>query len=88
MDPVLRKYVESLTQSATDIFDEIELASEEGVPIEDIEGAKAQAADLLSHYDRLRATLCEADRAEFEAGMGVVVERIKEQLTHLKEAPE
>lgn len=88
MDPVHRKYVEQLTRSATDLFDEIELALEEGVPIEDIEGAKTQAADLLNHYDRILADLSGGDRAEFEAGMGIVVQRIKERLTHLKEAPE
>lgn len=87
MDPVLQKYVDRLAQTATDLFDEIDQADEEGV-IEDIEGTKAQAADLLGQYDRLLSGLGGTDRAEFEAGLGVVVHQIREKLTHLKEAPE
>lgn len=88
MNSALQQYYDRLAQTATDLFDEIDLASQEGGPIEDIEGAKAQAADLIGQYDRLVAGLGKEDRAEFEAGMGLVVSRIKEKLTHLKEAPE
>jgi len=88
MDSVLQEQIDRLARSAADLFEEIDLATEEGVPIEDIEGAKTQAADLLIHYERLLSSINEKDRVNFRSELGAVVDRIKEKLTHLKEAPE
>ena len=88
MDPAIEKEVERLAEAIIEVSDEVELASEEDATLEDIEKAKAQAADILSKYDDLLKRLGSDDRMEVQRTIGLRVERLKGKLTQLKEAPE
>ncbi|MCI0529124.1 MAG: hypothetical protein L0Y56_16940 [Nitrospira sp.] len=82
------KGLDQLTEEVVKIADEIEIVSREGSTLEDIEGTKALAADVLEKYSALLNRLDLRDRMELEQNIGPLVERIKKGLTLLKEAPE
>lgn len=84
----LEKDIHKLATAVVEVGEEIELVSEEGSPLEDIEGAKALAADVLEKYAAMIKRLGPEDRRELEQSVGHGVERIKKGLMQLKEAPE
>ncbi len=88
MDPHIEKEVGRIADSISEINDEIESASEEGVPLEDIEGAKTLTASLIDRYGRLLKRVAPDERKEVQENLGQALETIKGKLTHLKEAPE
>ena len=88
MDPHIQKEVERIADSISEISDEIESASEEGVPLEDIEGAKTLAAGLIDRYDRLLKRVTPDERKEVQKNLDQAFITIKGKLTQLKEAPE
>ena len=88
MNSDIEKEVEQIAEAVVDINEEIELASEEGTPLEDIEGAKTLAAGLLEKYNSLLKRLSSDERMEVQRRIGLVVERMKGKLVQLKEAPE
>ncbi len=87
-DLLLEKGLDQLTEELVEVAEEIELVSRESSTLEDIEGAKALAADVLEKYSTLLKRLGWRDRMQLEQSIGPVVERIKKGLTLLKEAPE
>jgi hypothetical protein len=88
MNPEIEKKVDQFAEAVTDIHDEIELVSQEGASLEDIERAKTLAADLIHKYGSLLNQLGPDDKLEVQRRMGLVVEQIKGKLVKLKEAPE
>ena len=88
MDPHTQKEVDRIADSISEISDEIESASEEGVPLEDIEGAKTLAAGLIDRYDRLLKRVTPDERKEVQKNLDQAFITIKGKLTQLKEAPE
>lgn len=88
MDLKVEKEAEGIAEAVADVIEEIELACEEGATLEDIEGAKAMAADLLDRYENLLKRLGPEDRTEMQKRIGLAVEKVKGKLTQLKEAPE
>ena len=88
MDPHIQKEVERIADSISEISDEIESASEEGVPLEDIEGAKTLTAGLIDRYDRLLKRVTPDERKEVQKNLDQAFITIKGKLTQLKEAPE
>ncbi len=85
---LLEKGLNQLTEEVVKIADEIEIVSRESSTLEDIEGTKALAADVLEKYSALLNRLDLRDRRELEQNIGTLIERIKKGLTLLKEAPE
>jgi len=77
-----------MTHSAEEVFDEIETASGDGGTVEDIEGAKALAAEWLDQYGHSIQGLKSEDRQKFEMELGGVAGEMKAKLVLLKEAPE
>lgn len=85
---LLEKGFDQLTEELVEVAEEIELVSRESSTLEDIEGAKVIAADVLEKYSAILNRLGWSDRMELERCIGPVVERIKNGFTLLKEAPE
>ena len=88
MDGKIKKEMERFSETVEDANEEIDLASEEGTPLEDIEGAKTLAADLIHKYESFLNRLEPDDKVEVQQKIGLVIERIKSKLVQLKEAPE
>jgi NTP pyrophosphatase (non-canonical NTP hydrolase) len=87
-DLLLEKGLDQLTEELVEVAEAIELVSRESSTLEDIEGAKALAADVLEKYSTLMDRLGQSDRARLQQGIASLVDRIKKGLTQLKEAPE
>jgi cell fate (sporulation/competence/biofilm development) regulator YlbF (YheA/YmcA/DUF963 family) len=88
MDPAIEREVNQLASEAVKISEEIDSVAEAGAALEDIEGAKALAADFLMRYDNLAKKIQPPDLPEIQRRIGSGIEEIKKKLTHLKEAPE
>lgn len=86
-DLLLEKGLDQLTEELVEVAEGIEV-SREGSTLEDIETAKALAADVLQKYYALMDRLSQRDRMQLQQSIGPLVERIKKGLTLLKEAPE
>lgn len=71
-----------------EVSDEIDSASQEGSSLEDIEGAKVLAADVLGKYAILINRLGPEDAKNLQQTIGERMDRIKKGLIKLKEAPE
>jgi len=82
------KALDQLAEELIGVAEEIELVSRENSPLEDIEGAKTLASDVLEKYSALMDHLGRSDRMQLQQSIGPLVERIKKGLTLLKEAPE
>jgi hypothetical protein len=87
-DLLLEKGLDQLTAELVEVAEDIELVSRESSTLEDIEGAKVLAADVLEKYSAILNRLGWSDRRGLERCIGPVVERIKNGLTLLKETPE
>ncbi len=87
-DLLLEKGLDQLTEELVEVAEGIELVSRESSTLEDIEGAKALAADVLEKYSALMDCLDQRNRMQLEQSIGPLVDRIKKGLTQLKEAPE
>jgi hypothetical protein len=87
-DLSLEQELDHLADEMVEVVEEIELASREGSTLEDIEGAKAFAAETLDKYSAHLEHHSGRDRIQLEQSIGPMVERIKKGLTLLKEAPE
>ena len=87
-DLLLEKGLDHLTEELVGVAEEIELISRESSTIEDIEGAKTLASDVLEKYSALLKRLGRRNRMQLEESIGPVVEQIKKGITLLKEAPE
>jgi hypothetical protein len=85
---LLEKEFVRLTEELVEVAEEMELASGESSTLEDIEGAKALASDVLEKYSALLNRLDPRKKIQFEESVGPVIEQIKHGLTLLKEAPE
>ena len=88
MDASIEKEMDQIVEAVHDVSEEIEFASEEGATLEEIEGAKTLTATLLDKYDAFLKRLGPEERVEAQRRIGLVVEKMKGQLTQLKEAPE
>ena len=88
MDLKVMAQVEKMAQAVEDVREEIDLACEEGASLEDIEGAKTLAADLLGRYALLIEQLPPDERLQLERSVGPGMELIRGQFKKLKEAPE
>jgi hypothetical protein len=87
-DLLLAKELDHLAEELVEVVDEMELESGEGSTLEDIEGAKALASEVLEKYSNLLKKLDDRHKAQLEQSVEPVVERIMKGLTLLKEAPE
>ena len=87
-DLLLEKGLDQLAEELVEVAEGIELVSRESSTLEDIEGAKALAADVLEKYTTLMERLGQRDKVQLQQGIASLVERIKKGLTQLKEAPE
>jgi hypothetical protein len=85
---LLEKGLDRLTEEVVKVADEIEIVSKEGSTLEDIEGTKALAAEVLEKYSAHFNRLSLREKMELEQSIGPLIERIKKGLTLLKEAPE
>jgi hypothetical protein len=83
-----QKEMDHLAEELVEVADEIEHVAGEDSTLEDIEGAKTLASDVLEKYTRFQKELDQRDKMELERSAGPVVEQIKKGLTLLKEAPE
>jgi hypothetical protein len=88
MDPKIEKEVERLATAVLEVSEEVELAIDEEATIEEVEKAKALAAEFLSKYDDFLKRLGSEDEMEVQRRLGLRVERLKGKLTQLREAPE
>ena len=88
MDSRIEESVTQIAERLNEVDDEIDLASEEGASLEDIEGAKTLAAELIKKYDGLLKQIGPGEKARVQQTLGMGVERIKKRITQLKEAPE
>jgi hypothetical protein len=77
-----------LFEAIDDVSGEMDRAAEEGATLEDIEGAKTLAAELIDRYEGMLKQLSPADQGEMRRQVGAILERVKEKLVQLKEAPE
>jgi hypothetical protein len=80
--------VAQLTEQLVEVADEIEMVSGESSTLEDIEGTKVLASEVLDKYSAVLNQLGTPDRIKLEQSIGPVVERIKHGFALLKEAPE
>jgi hypothetical protein len=80
--------VAQLTEQLVEVAEEIEMVSGESSTLEDIEGAKVLASEVLDKYSTVLNRLGPPDRIKLEQSIGPVVERIKHGFALLKEAPE
>jgi hypothetical protein len=87
-DLLLAKELDHLTEELVEVAEEMELESREGSTLEDIEGAKALASEVLEKYSNFLKKLDGRHKTELEQSVEPVVERIMKGLTLLKEAPE
>jgi len=88
-DPsTLGKEIDQLATVFIDVEEELESVLRESSPLEDIEGAKTQAAEALGRYTSLMKKLGKQKREEIQQIFKPGVEQIKNRLTRLKEAPE
>lgn len=88
-DPVSpRKEIARLAAAFVDVEEEVESILREGSPLEDIEGAKAQAAEVLNQYSALMKRLGRNERKELQQILKPGIDHIKSRLIRLKEAPE
>ena len=85
---LLKEGLGPLAEQLVEVAEEMETISKEGSTLEDIEGCKALAADVLDKYSALHDRLAGADRMRLEQALGPAIGRIKKGLTLLKEAPE
>jgi ElaB/YqjD/DUF883 family membrane-anchored ribosome-binding protein len=88
MDLNVEKEGAQLIEAIDAVDEEMDLASEEDATIEDIEGAKTLAAELIDRYDELLKRLSPDEQRELQERIGHLLEQVKEKLTQLKEAPE
>jgi SMC interacting uncharacterized protein involved in chromosome segregation len=88
MDPAIIKVIEELTKSAPKIVNKIDGAAEEEATPEEIERAKELAHDFFSKYDLLLKRLKPEDVSGLQERLGLEVERVREKLSQLQEAPE
>jgi hypothetical protein len=88
MDPNDEKAIAHLIEAITDVSEEMERASEEGTSIEDIEGAKTLADELIDRYEDLLKQLSVDEQMAMRQRIGPVIERVKKKFVLLKEAPE
>ncbi len=88
MNDFVEKKVRDIQKAAESVFDELEAATSGDAAIEDIEGAKALASNLLDQYNDSLNGLELEDREEVKMKLNYVVEGIREKLVLLKEAPE
>ena len=88
MNPEIEKEMERLAEAIAEVAEEVELATDEDATLQDIEGAKALAADVLGKYDGFLKRLGPDDRREVQQMIGLKVEQLKGKMTRLKEAPE
>ncbi|HUJ79871.1 MAG TPA: hypothetical protein VLY45_06110 [Nitrospiria bacterium] len=77
-----------LMEAVDEVSGEMERAAEEGATLEDIEGAKTLAAELIDRYEGVLKQLNPAERGEMRQQIGGFLEQVKEKLIRLKEAPE
>src|SRR5437867_940647 len=87
-DLLLKKELDHLTEKLIDVAEEMEQVSGESSTLEDIEGAKAQASEVLEKYSILLKKLDGRHKTQLEQSVAPAVERIMKGLTKLKEAPE
>ena len=87
-DSLLAKELDHLTEELVEVAEEMELESKDGSTLEDIEGAKALASEVLEKYSNLLKKLDESHKVQLQKSVEPVVERIMKGLTLLKEAPE
>ena len=83
-----QKEMDHLAEELVEVAEEIEQVAGEESTLEDIEGAKTLASDVLEKYMRFQKGLDPRDKTQLEQSAGPVVEQIKKGLTLLKEAPE
>ena len=88
MDLNVEKEGAQLIEAIEEVNEEMDLASEEDATIEDIEGAKTLAAELIERYDELLKRLNHDEQRKLKQRVGHLLEQVKEKLTQLKEAPE
>ena len=88
MESNIEKEMDHLAEAAQNVNEEIEFATDDDATIEEIEGARTLAADLLNKYDAFLNRLSPEERADAQRRIGLVVEKMKGKLTRLKEAPE
>jgi len=88
MDLNVEKEGAQLIEAIEEVNEEMDLASEEDATIEDIEGAKTLAAELIERYDELLKRLSHDEQRKLQQRIGHLLEQVKERLTQLKEAPE
>jgi NTP pyrophosphatase (non-canonical NTP hydrolase) len=87
-DLLLEKGLDRLTEELVEVAEEIDSVTIEGSSLEDIEGAKALAADVLEKYYSLMNRLGQRDKMQLQQSIGPLAERIRKGLILLKEAPE
>ena len=88
MDLNVEKEGAQLIEAIEEVNEEMDLASEEDATIEDIEGAKTLAAELIERYDELLKRLSHDEQRKLQQRIGHLLVQVKERLTQLKEAPE
>jgi F0F1-type ATP synthase membrane subunit b/b' len=77
-----------LIEAIADVDEEMERATEEGATIEDIEGAKTLADELIDRYEDLLKRLSADEQMTMRQRVGPVIEQVRGKLVQLKEAPE
>ncbi|HTP41696.1 MAG TPA: hypothetical protein VML36_04695 [Nitrospiria bacterium] len=77
-----------LIESIDEVSGEMDRAAEEGATLEDIEGAKTLAAELIDRYEGVLKQLSPAEQGEMRQQIDAFLEQIKDKLSQLKEAPE
>jgi len=87
-DSLLEKELRNLAEELVDVADEMELRSRKGSTLEDIEGAKTLASEVLERYSNLLKKLDGRHKTQLEQSVAPAVEQIMKELTQLKEAPE
>jgi len=83
-----KKEFDQLATEVVEAADEIESVSKEHSSLEDIEGAKSKTAEVLAKYTGLMKRLDQVNRERLEQSLGPGVDRIRNGIRLLKEAPE
>lgn len=80
--------ISQLASAAVDVGEEIEAVTRERASLEEIEGTKARAAEVLHQYDALLNRLGPTEANRLQQNVGPAIEDLKKGLVQLKEAPE
>ena len=88
MNPNVEKMEVQLIEAIDVASEEIERATEADATLQDIEGAKTLAAELIDRYEGLLKQLSPDEQRELRQKFGPEIEQVKGKIPQLKEAPE